>query len=223
MPVRINPLITGDIVHVMNRGVARQLIHRDARDYRLALEGLRYYRHDELPMRYSHFRELKPLSQFSILAELETQVAIPLVDVLGFTFMPNHWHLLLRQRVDGGITTFLRRWTNSYTRFFNTRHERIGPLFQGVFKSVGIHSDELLLHVSRYIHLNLVVAGMLSLNKLRTDPRSSFGQYVGDQATWCDTQLILDLTGSVERYELFVADHVDYGKQLEQIKHLTLE
>ncbi|TSC97237.1 MAG: putative transposase [Candidatus Berkelbacteria bacterium Licking1014_2] len=61
---------------------------------------------------------------------------------------------MLKQIVSGGITNFMKRVQNSYTRFYNEKNKRVGTLYQGTFKAVAIKNDEQLLHVSRYIHLN---------------------------------------------------------------------
>ena len=68
--------------------------------------------------------------------------------------MPNHFHFLIKQNKDSGITRFISDISNSHSRYFNTKYERIGKLFQGAFKSKEISTDEALLQVSRYIHLN---------------------------------------------------------------------
>ena len=221
MPIRKQPLATDQYVHVMNRGVAKMPTFLGAGDYSRAIETLKYYRFVEPPIKYSDLQKLTPLPRAQILRNLEGEDQ--LVEIIAFTTMPNHFHLLLRQLVDDGVSTFLRRWTNSYTRYFNTRHERIGPLFQGVFKSVAIHSDDQLLHVSRYIHINLVVAELVELQELASSPRTSYGAYVGRPQNWLNPELILGIAGGEERYRKFVADHVDYAQALESIKHLTLE
>ncbi len=67
--------------------------------------------------------------------------------------MPNHFHLILRQKVENGITKFMRKLGTGYTNYFNTKYQRSGALFQGNFKAIDIQKDEYLMHLSRYIHL----------------------------------------------------------------------
>lgn len=77
-----------------------------------------------------------------------------LVEVLCFCLMPNHYHLLLRQLIGGGITEFMRKMGTGYTNYFNLKHNRVGPLFQGKFKAVHISKEAHLLYLPHYIHLN---------------------------------------------------------------------
>ena len=75
--------------------------------------------------------------------------------------MPNHFHLLIKQNIDRDYD-ILSNLQNGYTKYFNTKYSRDGHLFQGPFKAVKIDSEEQLLHVSRYIHLNPYSSGMLN-------------------------------------------------------------
>lgn len=78
----------------------------------------------------------------------------PLVDILSFCLMPNHYHLLAVQREEKGITEFMRKLGTGYTNYFNKKYERSGALFQGKFKAIHIDNDSHLLYLSHYIHLN---------------------------------------------------------------------
>ena len=69
-------------------------------------------------------------------------------------FKVNHLHLILRQLADNGISKFMANLSDSYVSCFNVKHKRKGPLFQGRFKAITVESDEQLIHLSRYIHLN---------------------------------------------------------------------
>ena len=131
--------------------------------------------------------------------------------------------MILRQVEDGGLSTYIRRWTNSYTRYFNTKHDRVGPLFQGPYKVVRIASDELLLHTTRYVHLNQVAAGLLTIEQLVESPWSSYQNYCLGRSSWCTSKMLIELAGGRERYVEFVRDQADYARELDRIKHLALE
>lgn len=76
------------------------------------------------------------------------------VSLISYCLMPNHYHLLLQQKTDEPISKFIYRLNLAYAMYFNKRYERVGPLFQGRFKAKNIETDEYLVHLSRYIHLN---------------------------------------------------------------------
>jgi len=68
--------------------------------------------------------------------------------------MGNHYHLLLSELVEGGLTLFLRRLNVGYAKYFNERYRRTGTLFQGRTKKLLIDNDSYFLHILHYIHLN---------------------------------------------------------------------
>ena len=126
--------------------------------------------------------------------------------------------------MDDGIAKFISNLTNSYSRYFNTKHKRIGSLFQGIFKAVRMENEEQLIHVSRYIHLNPVVSFIIKEEFLDTYPWSSMSEFSGYQKEEiCDKEIILSCFSSKKNYQKFVHDQVDYAKKLEIIKHLILE
>ena len=148
-----------------------------------------------------------------------------LVEIIAYCLMPNHLHLLLKQLEENGISIFMSNLTNSYTRFFNTKQKRKGPLFQGKFKGVRIETDEQLFHVSRYIHLNPYSSFVLkSLEELESYPYSSLPEYLGlKKEIHCKTEIILNNFKNIQSYEDFVFDRAGYQRELEKIKHLAIE
>ncbi|OGN01512.1 MAG: hypothetical protein A3B91_00040 [Candidatus Yanofskybacteria bacterium RIFCSPHIGHO2_02_FULL_41_29] len=68
--------------------------------------------------------------------------------------MPNHFHLLIRQKADNGIVQFMRKLGTGYAMYFNKKYDRVGSLFQGKFKAVLINEDEHFKYLPYYIHLN---------------------------------------------------------------------
>lgn len=139
--------------------------------------------------------------------------------------MPNHFHFLLRQIKDGGISKLIGNFTNSYTRYINTKQERAGPLFTGKFKSVRIETQQQLLHVSRYIHLNPYTSFVVKDTEgLRQYPYSSFPEFIGKtDSQLCMKEDILAGFKNPKQYEQFVLDQADYQRTLGQIKHQLLD
>ena len=128
--------------------------------------------------------------------------------------MPTHFHLLLKQETDNGIRIFLSNLQNSYARYFNIKHSHSGPLLTPNFKAVHIETDEQLLHVTRYIHLNPYSSSLVK------HPQEA----VTYPNTHINYSLLLDITDlNQNQYHQLVLDQAHYQRELETIKHLTLE
>ena len=160
MASREEPLVSGEYYHVFNRGVAKQNVFSSDSDYRQAILSLDYYQYSNLPMKLSRYKQLTLEGQREVKSKIE-DLDSKLVQVVAFVLMPNHWHFLLKQIADEGVSQFIGQFCNSYTRYYNTRHSRVGHVFQGTFKSVHIESQEQLIHLSRYIHLNPYAASII--------------------------------------------------------------
>lgn len=216
-------LVNDEIYHILNRGVEKRLTFTDKREFQRVIDAIRFYRFANLPFKLSKFFNISHDERMKILEKVERENR-KLVEILSFCLMPNHFHLLLKQLLNNGITDFMSKFSNSYAKYFNTKHERIGPLFQGRFKAVHIQTDEQLIHVSRYIHLNPAVSSLIEAEQLKNYPWSSYPEFLGLTPTKISNkELVLSFFRSKDKYEEFVMDQVDYGKKLNQIKHLTLE
>lgn len=142
-----------------------------------------------------------------------------------YSLMPNHFHFLLRQEINGGISKFLSQFLNSYTRYFNTKNDRVGQLFLDTFKNVLVEREEQLLHLSRYIHLNPFSSSIInSLEDLYKYEWSSLGEYIGrSEDSICEKEMILSSFRTKESYKKFVSDRADYQRELKQIENLIIE
>jgi len=214
MPRRKEPLVTGEIYHVFNRGVEKRPIFENARHYQRFLDLLPFYTR-------SHHLKFSTLSGKEREEVISKKTGEKLVEILCYCLMPNHFHLMLKQSSDHGIKNFMRIVADSYSHYFNITKERVGPLFQGKFKAVRIEDDAQLLHVSRYIHLNPVVTELVK------EPEdydwSSYLEYIAKKKGFSITEIILDQFKSITFYKNFVHDYADYAKRLHKIEHLLLE
>jgi len=77
-----------------------------------------------------------------------------LVDIICYCLMDNHFHLLLKEKTEGGISLFMNKLCTAYSMYFNTKNERTGSLFEGNFKAFHADKDEYLKYLFSYIHLN---------------------------------------------------------------------
>jgi len=210
------------IYHIFNRGVERRNIFLSSRDRNRFVQLLQYYRFANIPKSFSHYLKLS-IPERSLYSDAMQKLPA-LIDMLGYCLMPNHFHLLIRQRRDHGVKEVLSNICNGYAKYFNTKNTRVGPLFQGPFQAVRIETDEQLVHVSRYIHLNPVVSGIVDSKELYAYPWSSLPIYIGKQAgNWIEIQTVLSFFKSQMKYRTFISDQIALGKEFEKIKHLILE
>ncbi len=222
MPGRKIPLITGETYHVFNRGIDRRPTFTNKRELDRAQKTISFYNFFEPPVSLSKFLRLETKKQNEILDALAQNKK--LVEIFCYCLMPNHFHLLVRQERDKGIAKFLSNLQNSYTRYFNVKHSRDGSLFLDQFKAVRIETDEQLLHVSRYIHLNPHTGFVVkTLDELENYPWSSFPDYLQNNDQVVDTEFILGLFKNAKQYKEYVFDQADYQRELSLIKHLVLE
>ena len=136
------------LYHVINKGVEGRKIFLDTQDYARFVHDL------------YEFNDTAPALEFNRTSFFETNVGRTtshirkrLVDIHGWELMKNHYHLLLSERIEGGITLFLRK-LSGYARYFNERYGRRGNLFQGNTKKIPIVREEHFLYILHYLHLN---------------------------------------------------------------------
>ena len=137
--------VTGEIYHIYNRGVEKRKICANDTDRLLFVNGLFIFNDKAASTNTSR------LSNNLFEVGLRTE---KLVEILAFCLMPNHYHLMLRQLVENGITEFMRKTGTGHTNYFNIKYERVGPLFQGKYKIAPVKNEAHFIHLPYYIHLN---------------------------------------------------------------------
>ncbi|RJR14963.1 hypothetical protein C4579_03525 [Candidatus Microgenomates bacterium] len=222
MPIRLTPLVSGEYYHVFNRGVARQPVFLQNKDYAHFLTTIQFYRFEKQPYKLSRLYTHTIMDQFKILQEMESLLKEE-VQIHCFVLIPNHFHFLLKQVSNNGISVFMRKIQNSFTKFHNTKYERPGPLFQGPFKVKHVETERQLIHVSRYIHLNPLVSAIVREKDFLDYPWSSLKYYLFPKPSSVHTEIIMTQFKNVQEYKTFVLDRIEYGKELERIKHLTFD
>ncbi len=127
------------------------------------------------------------------------------VELISFTFMPNHFHITACEVKEGGISKYMQRAQESYTKYFNAKYGKSGHLFQGPFQIVHIENNEQLLHLSAYIHRNPREINQWK-NKENQYPWSSYQDYVNENR-WGELlkrEIILSQFSNIKEYEEFV-------------------
>ena len=171
MPYLKTPLVTGHIYHVYNQGIDRRLIFSNKREYLRALQTIRFYIYRQNFIKLSHYLTSGSQQLFILKRIRESPLRVIL---LAYCLMPNHFHFVVKQAEDKGISQFLANFQNSYTKYFNAKHKRKGSLLLNPFRAVRIETDEQLLHVVRYVHLNPYSSAIITdLNKVLDYPYSS--------------------------------------------------
>jgi putative transposase len=139
----------GEYYHLYNRGTDKREIFTDTHDYN-RFKALLYLCNSIAPVDISkHFSEGR---SFAGLFEQDRDET--LVDIIAYCLMPNHFHLLVREKCDGGTTKFLGKLSTGYSMYFNNKNKRTGALFEGRYKATHADSDEYLKYLLSYIHLN---------------------------------------------------------------------
>jgi len=217
--MRKYPLIDGKVYHTFTKSIAGFEIFRNESDYQRISSVLNYYKAENPPVRFSIFSDIKNKESFY---QRHFDSQDDLVEIIAYCFMPTHIHLILRQLKKDGISIFMSRVLNSYTRYFNLKNKRKGPLWESRFKNVEVGTDEQLLHLTRYIHLNPVTANLVE------DPQdwnfSSYNEYLGEKQfkeSICNYSRLLDIVP--EDYKKFVSSRKDYQRELAELKELFLE
>jgi len=170
--------------HIYNRGVEKRDIFLDPQDYKVFISYLANY----LSPPDLQGQTLKVSPSRLLKNYYET------IKLTCYCLMPNHFHLLLQQAQLYTIAEFMKSISTKYTVFFNRKYKRVGGLFQGRYKAVKVQSDEQLIYLTKYIHLN-----PSDLQPSRSDlevanyPYSSVGNYLHKfTQSWIHSDLILN-------------------------------
>lgn len=237
---RKHPFVVGKIYHLYNRGVAKCSICLEERDYWRFLQGLVLFNDtkNSNAVLYHLERDQKRLTMNVLKAYIiqEGNERHRLVRILAYCVMENHYHLIVEETQEGGITKFMHKLGMGYAKYFNTKYERVGSLFQDKFKNLLIESEQQLLYVLVYINV-LNPAGIIepklkeerihNLKKVlefaETYQWSSHLDYLGKRGSLILGKGVLgELLSTPKEYRELVRAAL-VGKKYAQIEHLTLE
>ncbi len=202
--------MVGDIYHICNRGIRKEKIFDTESDYfRFVLNLYRLNNKGE---------SLRINSSRKSIDSYPEQNKI--VEVLKWTLLPNHYHLLLYEKVDGGVLEFVKRFGNSFTKYINIKREKSGYLFQNRAKIIQIKSDKHFLYIPFYVDLNLLDLIYTKKENKKKDIKksldffknykwSSFRDYFGNQNSPFSKIINKDLF-----YETFDVNPETYQEEL---------
>lgn len=146
---RKTPFAEKEHYHIYSRGVEKRKIFLNIKDYDRFM-ALLYIMNQDAPFRMDNFlrRKIKLRDIFNEKRERN------LVSILGYCLMPNHFHFILHEKTEGGISKFMGKLLTAYSMFFNTKYNRSGPLFTHPFRSEHIKNESQYLYIFSYVHLN---------------------------------------------------------------------
>ncbi|MCK5491904.1 MAG: transposase [Candidatus Omnitrophica bacterium] len=211
MPIRAD-VVSGRMYHVFTKSIAGFIVFNNDAEYDRMIYTLNYYKIMEIGYCYSDY--IKHVGKTNSLKDKDQ-----IVDIIAYCLMPTHLHFILKQNVDKGISLFMRKVLNSYSKYFNCKIKRRGPLWESRFKNGEIENDEQLMHLTRYVHLNPVTAGLVKTPEFWK--YSSYNEYLNNaKEKMCNYSEVLDI--DIGQYKEFVDSQADYQKELAHIKHLIL-
>lgn len=148
----IREFAEGEFYHLYNRGTDKRIIFSSDDDYSRFL-SLLYLCNSEQP---ADLKLQGRTLEKALGGKGTSDRGEPLIDLCVYCLMPNHFHLLVRERTEGSISRFMQKLSTGYTMYFNKRYDRTGTLFQGKFKATRAKDDRYLAYLISYIHLNPV-------------------------------------------------------------------
>jgi len=174
--------ITNEIYHIYNRGVEKREIFLETADYLRMIHNL-YELNDKNATLNSEYH---PKRNPGIEIYTENRAKESLVEILAFVLMPNHYHLIVREKEEGGVVRFMQKFGVGYAMYFNKIYDRVGPLFQGRFKATHVKTEEYLRNLVGYVHTNPVELidnyqnrTSTTIDQLKKYRWSSFSDYMG--------------------------------------------
>ncbi|TSC67683.1 MAG: hypothetical protein CEO19_109 [Parcubacteria group bacterium Gr01-1014_73] len=181
----------GEYYHIYNRGVDKRIVFENDSDHKRFVLLL-YLCNGELPVRFDSLSNWKGATSPELIkAVFDYKKGKPLVALGAYCLMPNHFHILIREISENGISNFMQKVGTAYTMYFNCSRDRTGSLFQGPFKVEHVNNNNYLKYLFSYIHLNPVKIiepnwkenGIANEQKVKqylaTFPYSSYMDYVG--------------------------------------------
>jgi len=203
-----------EFYHIYNRGNDKREIFIEEKDYIRFLTAMR------------EFNRVNPIGSLSYVTRSgRTAKALavrPLVRIICYCLLGNHYHFILQQLEEGGISNYMKKLNGGHTWYFNFRYKKSGSLFQGKYKAIHIKSNEYLQYLSAYINANPEIHKVALAENYKW---SSYQEFLGKRkGNLPDKKIILNEFKNVEEYREYVKIISDSSRQRkEAIKECLLE
>lgn len=233
--------VKGNIYHIFNRGVEKRDLFLDESDKWRFLQGMFLFNDKDgaTNLLWRIEREKKRIN-FKVLREfiaVNRKDRKPLVRIMADCLMPNHFHFLVEEIEDKGISRFMHKFGIGYTKYFNEKYERVGSLFQGPFKAVQVEKEIQLLYLLVYINVlnpgqlvephlkKLGVRNMTAILKFAEQyPWSTHQEYLGKRdSVLIDKGVAKELFSEPAMYERFARDILEGKRRIGASKELLFE
>lgn len=217
--MRNTKFINGEFYHIYNRGNNKRAIFLGPRDLFRFFQSMAEF-NVKGPIGSIYANSFKKDSLSS--STTKSKKTAKLVDFVCYCLNHNHYHFMVKQLVDGGVTELMHKLGAGYTRYFNEKHKLNGGLFQGRYKAIHVDSNEYLLHLSVYINLNNKIHKLSSSTTKLS--KSSWDEYVRPAGSnnFCEKGAVLSQFKNVDEYKKFahealetIKDKKDMEKSLE--------
>ncbi len=227
----------GNFYHIYNRGVDKRNIFVEEADMWRCLQGLCLFndKNNASNILWQIEKNKGRVSLRTLKEHIIKENKEPIVRILAYCLMPNHYHLLVEELQEGGISKFMHKF-GGYTFYFNKKYQRSGSLFEGPFKAVLVENEIYLQYLLVYI--NIINPGQLTYPKLKEEGIHDFEKVidVADEYLFSTHQEYLDKRGSIiidkgllgemfstpEDYYNFVKQAL-LDKKYQEVDHLTIE
>ncbi len=215
-------LITvGSYVHICNRGAKKMQIYRQKSDLSRLVAGLFYFNSTYLPVNWTRDVEAEG-GLHKLIWPKSWGDREPLVAILGYAIMPNHFHLILKEIRDGGVSAFMHKFSMGYSKYINARYDESGSLFQGRFKAKIIEDNTYLRHLAAYVLVKnpfeiYPSGGLIGAAEHFTDayewaiqyPLCSLAEYVGRHTSPILTKDVFsELFTEPNEFKVFAEDYI---------------
>lgn len=229
-------LVNDEIYHIYNRGVEKRDVFLNDDDYYRFIHDLFEFNDIEPAINLAYHLKQQNRSKEVGLPKIEREPRKMIVELMAFCLMPNHFHLIIRQKNENGITEFMRKIGTGYTNYFNKKYKRVGALFQGKYKYIRLADESHFIHIPYYIHLNPLDINFSEWRKRELKDRkgaikfldnyrwSSHLDYAGIKNFPSVTQreFLLEFFGGPEKYKQSILEWLK-SLNIENFKEFTLD
>jgi putative transposase len=201
--------------HIFNKSIANFGIFSKSDNALRFIDNLEYYNNVKTKISLSVYLRKNSLNTDLLLPKEDS-----IIKIISYCIMPDHYHLLVKIIHMEKFSKYINNVEASFSRYFNIKNNRKGPLWQSRFKSVYIESNEHLLHVSRYIHLNPTTKYLVD------NPEdwnlSSYKNFISNEKYLKEYVREISIDSCID-YKKFVENNKDYQRELKHIRKLMLD